>query len=249
MKINVCYRESTSDTARRLAIDLAEAIKQPVELNIKALPDAFNIGWGYQGDEDYFYLNTPKAIKETIDKYAFNKKLMAYGCPVAKTYDYKGIMWLYQKNKVKLPLIARRNKTQGGNGLRVCLCKAQIAGAIRNGYTFFKEYIKPKNEYRVHIFNNEPILTIRKEYRMTTNVTRNGEEEHIIERGIKKGLIKTAKLAMTFSSLDFGAVDIIESEEGKFYILEVNSAPALNKRMRQPYLEKIIGELKKYKVL
>ena len=69
MKINVCFRESTFDTARRLALDLKEFIKQDVEFSEKALDDAFNISWGYQGDEDCLFLNHPTLIKQNIDKH------------------------------------------------------------------------------------------------------------------------------------------------------------------------------------
>jgi glutathione synthase/RimK-type ligase-like ATP-grasp enzyme len=248
MKINICYRESTSETARRLSIDLAEYLKCSIELNQCAIEDAFNISWGYQGEEKFKYLNPPELIKQNIDKLQTNHKLEKAGCPVIKAYDKHNVLRAYKTRRLKTPILARFKTTQGGFGMRTCLCKYQIQKAIIDGYEMFKEYIKPKAEYRVNVFKGRPILIVKKDYENPEYIGRNNETERVV-RKYPKSILKMSIKAVSVIGLDFGAVDILQSEDNKLYILEVNSAPSLNKKMRKPYMREIKKILKNEKMI
>lgn len=249
MKINLCYRDSTSETAQRLANDLASAIGCPIELTLKPKKKCFNIAWGFQGDARYSYLNNPKYVKANIDKLETNRKLEKAGCNIIKAYGRKEIVKAYQKGLVDTPIIARGRSTQNGNDMFICLCKKQLARAVKDKYEMFKPYIKPKQEFRVHIFKGKPILIIRKAYNNPYSIYRNDEDEVIMKRGYSKRLIRMCTKALEISGLDFGAVDVLEGEDNKLYILEINTAPALNKEMREPYIREIKNLLIQKKVI
>ena len=117
---------------------------------------------------------------------------------------------------------------------------------IRDGF-YFQERIPQKKEYRIHMFQGDP-MRIQVKYRRTSF-------PDPIKRGMKFGwgfkireyrstseiLLDMCKNAMEAVSLDFGAIDAILGEDNKFYILEINTAPGLNDSGASLYANKIAG--------
>lgn len=116
---------------------------------------------------------------------------------------------------------------------------------IREGF-YFQERIPQKKEYRVHMFQGDP-MRIQVKYKRTSY-------PDPIKRGMKFGwgfkirnhrstsdvLLDMCRIAMESVSLDFGAIDAILGEDNKFYILEINTAPGLNDSGARLYANKMV---------
>lgn len=102
----------------------------------------------------------------------------------------------------------------------------------------YTQYVSKKQEYRVHIFNGEVLDVQRKGLREDVNredanwKIRNLANGFVFVRNdgrpIPDDVIEQAKVAMTASGLDFGAVDVIWNErQNQAYVLEINTAPGI----------------------
>lgn len=101
--------------------------------------------------------------------------------------------------------------------------------------------IKNNGEYRVHVFKEDVILYQKKSRRVDEDgniITADGAEADVrnlasnwvYRTGNLKRLERVENLALhavAALGLDFGAVDIIMDEDGKVFVLEINSAPGL----------------------
>lgn len=111
-------------------------------------------------------------------------------------------------------------------------------------YTVYK---KKRNEYRVHVFLDEVIDVVEK--RRREGVEKDDEQSKIRSHRhgwvfcrenvtLTPALELIAKQAVKALELDFGAVDIIyNAKEDKYYVLEVNTAPALSGTTLEKYVE------------
>ena len=131
-------------------------------------------------------------------------------------------------------------------------CKGKEAIYIRNRISwlrrkkrvnkrhYFVEYIPKETEFRVHVCGDEAIgISTKFKFEGTNHphiwsrdrgwgqVDYDGEHNEIL-----KELGGKAIKALNY---DFGAVDIMLGLDGEFYVLEVNSAPRLNRRRRKLY--------------
>jgi glutathione synthase/RimK-type ligase-like ATP-grasp enzyme len=118
-------------------------------------------------------------------------------------------------------------------------------------YTVYK---KKRSEYRVHVFNGEVIDVVEK--RRSHQHDHDGEESMIRSHHngwvfcrdniqITDALKGIALNAITSLDLDFGAVDVIYNQrENTYYVLEVNTAPALTGTTLENYknaITKLLG--------
>lgn len=109
--------------------------------------------------------------------------------------------------------------------------------------THFMRYIPTEREYRVHVFRGQIIA--QSEKRMSNNATslhiRNFETGWVFHYldGICPELKDIALRAVISLGLDFGAVDIIHSINGNFYVLEVNTAPSLVKEREDGSIDRM----------
>ena len=131
-------------------------------------------------------------------------------------------------------IIGRTDSHMQGSGAFLITSQRDFDLAKNNlGCTHFMKYIPTKREYRVHVFKGEIIA--KSEKRMTDRATslhiRNFETGWVFHYldNISSEIQNISKAAISCLGLDFGAVDIIESVNGNFYVLEVNSAPSLVK--------------------
>lgn len=118
-------------------------------------------------------------------------------------------------------------------------------------YTVYK---KKRNEYRVHVFLDEVIDVVEK--RRVAGVEKTDEQSKIRSHrhgwvfcrenvSLTPALELIAKQAVKALGLDFGAVDIIyNAKEDKYYVLEVNTAPALTGTTLERYVEAFNSLLK-----
>lgn len=123
------------------------------------------------------------------------------------------------------PAIGRTRYHQGGEGLTVWR-----TGPMPRDCAYFLEIINKKSEFRVHVVSGEVIYTQRKvaTETCTDDLIRNHNNGWRFVRILTRpNLNKIALAAVKALGLDYGAVDVLLSTDGKFYVVEVNTAPRL----------------------
>jgi hypothetical protein len=143
-------------------------------------------------------------------------------------------------------MVVCRTMLNASGGAGIVLAGGDTEQAIVNA-PLYTRYVKKKDEYRVHIFNNQPI-DVQKKAKVR------GEEVHYQIRNRANGfiymrggiappeaVIKAASDVMLFfPRLHFGAVDVIyNTREERAYVLEVNSAPGLEGETVDSYAQVI----------
>lgn len=110
---------------------------------------------------------------------------------------------------------------------------------------YISEFINKKKEYRFFIAQNRVAWVIEKTPKDKSDISwgcvNEGEFEYV---GWSEWPMEAARVsleAMKLSTLDFGAVDVIMDEQGKAYVMEINTAPYLT-----PYYVKTIGKVFKW---
>lgn len=141
-----------------------------------------------------------------------------------------------------------RHKLAGHSGEGIEL--VDKGNALPNA-PLYVEYVAKKQEYRVHVFNEEVIDIQRKARKKEVadeNVNwkiRNLDGGFIYARDfapedLPKGIQQMAVRAVKALGLDFGAVDVIYNQkQEQVYVLEVNTAPGLQGTTLEAYAKAI----------
>ena len=213
-------------------IKIAEAMQIPTSRT--PIKGKLNLRWGNADGTTRREINKRTAINRATQKYntlQILKKHKVNIPPFAKT-----------PASLKPPIFKRKFKHTGGSDIEIYTTKKDLK-TLTDGY--YTQYIPQKKEYRIHVINNKIIDT-------TLKVPMPSADEYIRnnDNGWHFQTIPTCKKALTIEALraikalqlDFGAVDIILGKDDKPYILEVNTAPGLNRRRRLKY-QKAFTEL------
>ena len=256
MKPYIWYSRKSKTTGR----NLCQELEIDGGMNSPPSDTDFLICWGMSngdishlnlGSQNVCILNHPKNSQNAVNKLESLKLLHKNDVNVAPFQSLQSI----KENGMKLsfPLIGRKLVHQGGWGL--FYCKKYIERAVRKGCEYFSQFIPSDTEYRVHIFLNKVVRISEKvpsdEEPLTNNKIRNHRfgwrfawrpfhsEDYPIE------IIKESFKAIRALKLDFGAVDVLWGKNNKPYILEVNTAPALDGSGLNLYAEKIQSFIKR----
>jgi len=177
--VYIWYSGATDVTGKNLAAKLG--IKGGNEMpkdRVKMV-----IGWGTKTKDtvtfakDIHILNHPNTIKLNRDKPLMLGVLQKAGIPIApfcKLADDIG-------KTVKLPVIARKRFHQGGKGFWLCPTMTHVKAAIDEGAEYFQNMIEIKEEYRIHVFDNEAIYCAKK-----TRRTKEEMEEAFVRQELEK---------------------------------------------------------------
>lgn len=119
---------------------------------------------------------------------------------------------------------------------------------LKHTKDYWIKYIPVNNEYRVHVMNDNVIQICKKIPNDNTHendMIRNLEHGwHFAEaRNWENGYTKLKEMAVATVKcleLDFGAVDIILGKDKKYYVLEVNTAPGLDNKRLELYVEYLL---------
>lgn len=162
-------------------------------------------------------------------------------------------LFLLNKNVTidKFPILARTRTHQQGTDIILCLQKTDIERATRLGRSYGLRYIPTAREYRIHIFNGKSIKVSQKIWTDTTKIYKpwvrnhlNGHTFRIPEIPLDKDSRTLAKAAVKALKLDFGAVDLIIDDQGKSFVLEVNTGPGLVRSGIKKYCTHLAKKLK-----
>ena len=128
------------------------------------------------------------------------------------------------------PFLGRKNKSSQGNG--ITKFKPKSENWNKYGCDFFVEYIEVVKEFRVHIFRGQIICEFNKDFSHCKQFIHSKQFGSKLVFGkldspYRYDIIDASIKALHGCGLDYGAVDIIADENGKWYILEVNSAPSM----------------------
>lgn len=191
-------------------------------------------------------INSKRAIVAASNKGEALKLLDQSGIRVPK---------LLAPSEVKpehFPVLGRKEHHVAGNDIVLCLQMKDLADARKLGCTHFTKYIPRQTEFRVHVWGDDVIKVSEK---VLSEPERNKDpwianfDEGYIFVSPKTKLSGQAKGmavdAVATLGLNFGAVDVILGDDGKTYVLEVNTAPGLQTDSSiEVYVNKIMEALK-----
>lgn len=170
-------------------------------------------------------INTDEAVSRASNKYYSMQTFDSIGLPVPKySRDCK---------KLAFPMLGRDYYHSKGTDI-VFINNAQDRHThyLKDYYV---QYIKPRNEYRVHVVGDKAINVAVKLNGDKKAICRNLSTGWVMNdsknwQNLCTDLPNIAVKAIKALGLHFGAVDILLSEECNPYILEVNTAPGLIER-------------------
>lgn len=140
----------------------------------------------------------------------------------------------YTLRKRDFPVLARNRHHVKGKDIVVCQTKVEAANIHRNK-DFYVPWIPTDTEFRVWVFQNKALAVYEKQFKGE------GEYEGFMRnrrfgfKFVKRDdlrdlpeLVKPSIKAVEALEMDFGAVDVLRGKDGKYYVLEVNSMPAID---------------------
>ena len=237
MSAFILHAKSTAETAGRLGQFLGIGYGRSAP---RPGGEATLIRWGsVTPSPGWREINSRGAVSEASNKMlAFG----ALGCSGIAHPDYcstppDGQNWPLRD---RFPVLGRLSNGMRGRDIVVFFQMPDILACVRDRrFDFFTAYIPKLEEYRVHIINDRVVKVAVKEFR-GNNSKKHGFNALVWNKGngyfFKKVLVKScpedikslSRRAIRALSLDFGAVDILSGCDGKYYVLEVNTAPGLS---------------------
>lgn len=235
MAIKVYPYRQGSQSARRLAEALGgRVLKREGSKYSPRLGDII-INWGDSQcpliNTQARVLNHPHAIRR-----ASNKKDAFLVMKEAGVSVPSFAISIQERTWEVLTVVRHKLTGHSGDGIEIVEPGGELPEA-----PLYVQYVKKKDEYRIHIVG-ESITTIqrkaaRKDFDGTPNWrVRNHSNGFVFVRKIEGGgaitppqqVLEQASLAIKALELDFGAVDVIWNEqEQRAYVLEVNTAPGM----------------------
>lgn len=186
--------------------------------------------------------NKADDLKNIVNKLVFSRYLLTHN------YTLTPRIWTSKREITEedLPVLGRKRYHSRGADIKII---ETISDLRRDLSDYYVQFIRSICEYRVHIFKNRPIRIQKKVATGEESFIRNVDHDYVLADHythnveLEKAIISEAIKIMTLLNLDFGALDFIVSEDNTPYVLEVNSAPRLNKYGRQLYSYYILNDI------
>ena len=206
--------------------DLGFELKKPREIRNKDVGILIRYGSAVKTNAE-IEINNAKGILLSGNKARARKLFIEKEIPTPK---------LIEPNEYKedITIVGRPEKHSKGQGFYLIHNIDELNNAWENGARYFSEYIEKNKEYRVHVAHGKVLLAQEKipyDERDRILPIWNWATGRFVFRVIKwssipRGLLPLAVRVAETLKLDFAAVDIME-KDGKFYVLESNTAPRL----------------------
>ena len=248
-----------SESAKALAAKLGIKRLKEDGSTWKGKGTDYLINWGRSNphsgfDSNAIILNKPESIALASHKVksfaAFAKALKdgeAIKIPDNTTSRDTALQWLYGGTDVVV-----RNVVQGHSGAGIEIIPVADTMAFRAGdkemprAPLYTAYIRKAEEYRLHVMNDEVFFVQRKARKNDVP----DDQVNWKVRNLDGGFIyanvdvevddvakQYAITAVRALNLHFGAVDIIKTKRGNFFVLEVNTACGLAGTTLDKYAE------------
>lgn len=141
-------------------------------------------------------------------------------------------------------ILGRSNTGSGGTDIRV-----YRPGEPRAVHQLYTQFVPSVREMRIHVFQGEMIHAQIKQYRgdgeAPTHPIRNHSRGWVFVPYVRtrpnQDRIDAAVAAVEALGLDFGAVDLLVGDDGRSYVLEVNTGPGLTPRTALAYARAFEG--------
>lgn len=208
-----------------------------------------------------YFDTTFRNIGPAGDKFTAHVKLSIAGLPTLPTvFCWRDKIEKYSDDiiaKLGLPIVAKEFATQRGKGVLLIKDKADFKKLLqrkredREEQFLFQKFVKNDEEYRILVLKDtigayeRKIRTNPNEFR--SNVALGAKEEFINLDKIPEEHKKIALAAAKTLNIEIAGVDLmIDSKNGKPWLLEVNRGPGLTSDTNlSPELPNLAGFLKK----
>jgi RimK family alpha-L-glutamate ligase len=179
--------------------------------------------------------NDARAIERCVDKSTTTFFLQKAGIPTPRTVACAGraeaeelatAAMAQGRKLVQKPLFGAQ-----GKGLRLIASPADLSSPEEvNGAYYLQEFIEPAQahhqDWRLFVCQGRVIASmIRHGSSWITNIKQGARAKAAIA---SQELVDLAVRAASCVGADYAGVDIIQAQDGRFYVLEVNSMPAWN---------------------
>ncbi len=177
--------------------------------------------------------NTPRAIERTVDKPLTSLLLSRAGLPTPQTWICESVE---QAEAILEKESDRENQLVlkplfGSQGIGVHLVNKQT-GLIHDekfaGIYYLQRFIQRKeNDYSdIRVFVIDGIAMAAMTRRSQNWITNRAQGAKCEQIAIDERIRMLAETACSVLDIDYAGVDIIQDNEGEYYIIEVNSIPA-----------------------
>ncbi len=159
------------------------------------------------------------------------------------------------KNKFCFPLVIKKNKGALGVNVFLCLSRSEISESLdkifnknSSQYDYVaiaQEYIEPDREFRIIYFRGRPVLAYErisdnKRFGVRYWDTAKGRTIPLDDAMIVMSITKNLNYAIGLPGLEFVGVDVILDNDGKYVLIELNSAPKFNNFIANNGKDKVI---------
>lgn len=144
------------------------------------------------------------------------------------------------------PILGRRIQHARATDVVLCLQRRDWRRQPRDYYV---AYVPTNREYRLHVAGGEVIriqgkyLDVREDYLPWIRNYATGHRFRAPNRRLHNTRLESAVGAVSALGLDFGAVDLIVSDDGGHYVLEVNTSPSCSPLTGAAYVRKFCSML------
>jgi hypothetical protein len=205
------------------------------------------IRWGNrrnpEADDCYnTVLNDEQSIKNASDKFEslFTMAEAGINCPMPSEE------WEEIHEQYGYPILGRTFHHARGTDINLILQRRDVR---RIASDYYIPYIPTNREYRIHVVRNK-VIRIQGKYldfpEQAVSHIRNYENGYRFRTpnvNLKPDRLEAAIKAVFCLGLDFGAVDLIISDDGNYYVLEVNTAPSCSRKTGEAYVKQFANLL------
>lgn len=224
----LCNRKSAVtaiDLAAKLDVSVGKTVPEGKELVIN---------WGSSSPVDAAHiLNSPDAVRTSCNKMLAASQLFHAEIRTPELIYLPARVSDFALVRHDYPMIARTETHMDGSGFWLLNSIADLESAVSEGADFIVKMVPVQKEYRVHVFSGAIIrCQYRKKLREDADeicrTTGNGWELYgvLIDHTPEDVKVQGLK-AVNALGLQIGAADVGVDEDGKAWVFEVNSAPAL----------------------
>lgn len=174
-------------------------------------------------------INTAEAVALSRNKRDTRLKLTGL-CPPTWT------SWLHQRKEYTYPCLVRTKRHFAAQGFYVCQNLKEVEAALKKcGYQhwYISPIIKKVQEYRVFVFQGCCLKVVRRYHddptQVAWNIANGGKSKRLKRESWPIPIVKAAIAAGQRINLGWYAADVIVDAEGRPYVLELNTAPGLER--------------------
>lgn len=176
--------------------------------------------------------NSAKAIERCVDKSMTTFLLADAGLPTPRTFTVEGLDAARRiVAEQAVPLVLKPLFGAQGRGIRLIRAVDDLPPPEEVAGTYYLQHYVPRagppfHDYRVFVCAGRSVARMRRRSsEWISNVNRGGTPEACDDESVGE-LERLAVAAAAAVGADFAGVDLVRGEDGRLWVLEVNSMPA-----------------------